>query len=152
MEYSHPDDELVKQPIGYWGWAAQNAVVTYIRAGLAEFDVTQPQWWVLAQLATSEGGTKTREEVSTVLHGYLAVGSTLQPEIDALLDRKLITDDGGGRLRLTKEGDVVYRTCAERQTAMRAQVHDGIPDTEYVTTLKVLQRMIHNVGGKAWHH
>lgn len=35
---------------------------------------------------------------------------------------------------------------------MRAEIHEGISDEEYLLTLKVLQRMIHNTGGKAWHH
>lgn len=151
MEYSHPDDQLATQPIGYWGWAAQNAVVTHIRAGLAEFGVTQPQWWVMAQVANSEGG-KTRDDVTAVLQGYLNVGAALQPEIDALLARELVVVDDRARLQLTPEGDALFRQCAERQTAMRKQVHDGIDDEEYVATLKVLQRMIHNVGGEAWHH
>lgn len=151
MEYSHTDDELIQQPIGYWGWAAQKAVVTYIRAGLAEFDVTQPQWWVMAQVAHSDDG-KTREEVSAVLKGYLDVGSALHPEIDTMLDRQLLLLDDDARLHLTPEGDALFRKCVERQTAVRQQIHAGIPDEEYVTTLKVLQRMIHNVGGEAWHH
>lgn len=76
MEYSHSDTELVKQPIGYWSGAASKAVVTNIRAGLGQFDVTQPQWWVLNQVATSENG-RTREEVMVVLQGYLDVGAAL---------------------------------------------------------------------------
>ncbi|MFI6690123.1 MarR family transcriptional regulator [Streptomyces sp. NPDC050485] len=151
MEYSHYDTELVKQPIGYWSWAAHKAVVTNIRAELAQFDVTQPQWWVLNQVATSENG-RTRAEVTVVLQGYLDVGTALAREIDALLDRDLLTLDNENRLQLTSGGDTVYRQCAERQTAMRKQAHDGITDEEYLVTLKVLQRMIHNVGGEAWHH
>lgn len=151
MEYSHPDDELVTQPIGYWGWAAQTAVVGYIRAGLAELDVSQPQGWILAQVETSDGG-RTREEVTAVLKGYLDVGAALQPEIDALLERRLLAADASGRLQLTPEGDALFHKCAELQTAMRNQIHDGISDEEYLLTLKVLQRMIHNVGGEAWHH
>jgi hypothetical protein len=30
---------------------------------------------------------------------------------------------------------------------VRARIHDGIGDADYVTTLKVLRRMIRNVGG-----
>lgn len=30
--------------------------------------------------------------------------------------------------------------------------HAGISDDEYLTMLKVLQRVIHNTGGHAWHH
>jgi hypothetical protein len=151
MEYSHSDTELVMQPIGYWSSAACKAVVTNIRAGLARFDVTQPQWWVLNQVATSENG-RTREEVTAVLQGYLDVGAALGPEMDALLDRGLLVLDNENRLQLTAEGDTIHRQCAERQTAMREQVHSGITDEEYLVTLKVLQRMIHNVGGEAWHH
>lgn len=151
MEYSHSDTELVKQPIGYWSWAAGTAVVTHIRAGLAQFGITQPQWWILNQVATGEHG-RTRDEVTAVLQGYLDVGAALAPEMDALLDRDLLTLDETDRLRLTPEGHALYRRCADRQTAMRQQTHDGITDEEYLVTLKVLQRMIHNVGGTAWHH
>lgn len=151
MQYSHPDSELPRQPVGYWAWAAQEAVVTYIRANLAEYDVTQPQWWVLSQCAADELG-RTRDELHAVLKGYLDIGSALQPEIDGLLDRRLVVADGDNRLRLTPEGEALRRRCAERQTAVRARIHDGIPDADYVTTLKVLQRMIHNVDGRAWHH
>ncbi|MGW2281901.1 MarR family winged helix-turn-helix transcriptional regulator [Streptomyces sp. NPDC001770] len=151
MEYSHSDAELVEQPIGYWSWAAHKAVVTNIRAGLAEFGVTQPQWWVLNQVAADENG-RTRAQVTAVLQGYLDVGASLANEIDGLLGRHLLTLDGEDRLRPTSEGDAVRRRCAQRQTEMRKQAHDGITDEEYVITLKVLQRMIHNVGGEAWHH
>ncbi|MFE2288633.1 MarR family transcriptional regulator [Streptomyces sp. NPDC059443] len=151
MEYSHNDTELVKQPIGYWSWAAHKAVVTNIRAGLAQFDVTQPQWWVLNQVTSGENG-RTRAEVTMVLQGYLDVGAALAGEIDDLLARDLLALDKENRLQLTPGGDTVYRQCAERQTAMRKEAHDGITDEEYLVTLKVLQRMIHNVGGEAWHH
>lgn len=150
MEYSHNDTDLAKQPVGYWSGAAQQAVVANIRAGLAEFDVTQPQWWILNQVATGESG-RTRAEVTAVLGGYLDVG-TAESEIDTLLGRDLLALGDENRLRLTPGGDTLYRRCAERQTAMRKQTHDGITDEEYLTTLKVLQRMIHNVGGEAWHH
>ncbi|MER7748490.1 hypothetical protein ABT013_24865 [Streptomyces bacillaris] len=33
----------------------------------------------------------------------------------------------------------------------REEIHAGIPDEESEAALKVLQRMIHNVGGTAWH-
>lgn len=148
--YSHPDDELVNQPIGYWSWAAHKAVVTHIRAGLAEFGVSQPQWWVLNQ-ANDERG-KTRAEVTALLQGYLDVKDALQGEIDALVERELVVFDDAGRLRLTAEGEVVRLRCTERQKAMWAERHDGITDEEYLVTLKVLQRMIHNTGGQAWHH
>jgi hypothetical protein len=55
MQYSHPDAELVRQPIGYWSWAAYSSVVGHIRKALATVGLTQPQWWVLNQLGDPAG-------------------------------------------------------------------------------------------------
>ena len=55
MRFSHPDDELLTQPIGYWSWAANQSVVGHIRTALATIELSQPQWWVLNQLGDPEG-------------------------------------------------------------------------------------------------
>ncbi|WP_206502295.1 MarR family winged helix-turn-helix transcriptional regulator [Streptomyces chrestomyceticus] len=151
MEYSHGDAELAGQPIGYWAWAAHTAAVTHIRAGLARHGLSQPQWWVLNQVAGHAGG-RDRVEVTDMLKRYLDTGSdVLTTDTDDLLDRGLLTLDGD-RLYITADGADLHARCAALQKEMRARIHDGISDEEYVRTLKVLQRMIHNVGGKMWHH
>jgi hypothetical protein len=151
MEYSHGDADLVKQPIGYWSWAACKAVVTRTRGALAELGTTQPQWWVLGQVAPSAEG-RTRAEVTAVLEGYLDVRENLGPESDATIEQGWITEDAQGRLRITPEGARFHAKAAELQRALWAERHAGVSDEEYLTTLKVLQRMIHNTGGQAWHH
>ncbi|WP_314172363.1 MarR family winged helix-turn-helix transcriptional regulator [Streptomyces winkii] len=151
MEFSHPDSELPGQPIGYWSWAAHKAVVGYIREALAERGVSQPQWWVLSQLAGSEDG-RTRKELTAVLGGYLDAAPVLDSEMDTVVARGWARQDEAERLRLTGEGAALQAELAELQRSLRARIHADIPDEEYVRTLKVLQRMIHNVGGKAWHH
>ncbi|MGW0365715.1 MarR family winged helix-turn-helix transcriptional regulator [Streptomyces sp. NPDC002990] len=152
MEYSHGDAELVQQPIGYWSWAAYDAVVNRTRGELARIGTTQPQWWVLAQVALA-AQPKAREEVSRILRGYLAVGAeTLDEEIDTTVARGWITQHAGGRLELTAEGRRFYEEAAALQGELWAERHAGISDEEYLTTLKVLQRFIHNTGGRAWHH
>ncbi|WKX70190.1 MarR family winged helix-turn-helix transcriptional regulator [Streptomyces sp. XD-27] len=151
MDYSHSDDELIKQPIGYWSWAAHKAVVTRTRAALAELGTTQPQWWVLGQVALGEDG-KARAEVTEILKGYLGVGEAIGPEIDATIARGWLTEDGEGRLRFTAEGKAFHAKGAALQRELWAERHAGVSDEEYLTTLKVLQRFIHNTGGQAWHH
>ncbi|MBC3985437.1 winged helix-turn-helix transcriptional regulator [Streptomyces sp. AC536] len=151
MEFSHSDEELVKQPIGYWSWAASQAVVTYIRAGLSGVGLTQPQWWTLHQVAEHPAG-RTREEITAVLQGYLDIGADLEPEIDATLERGLLESDDEERLHFTEAGEALYAQAAEIQRASRETVHEGVTDAEFLTTMKVLQRMIHNTGGEAWHH
>jgi hypothetical protein len=92
MKFSHSDDELVKQPIGYWSWAAHTSVVDYIRKSLATVGITQPQWWVLNQLG-DPAGVHTREGLTRLPKGYLNVGDQLQADIDDLIARNLIVDD-----------------------------------------------------------
>ncbi|MER6298922.1 MarR family winged helix-turn-helix transcriptional regulator [Kitasatospora sp. NPDC001539] len=152
MEYSHSDTELIKQPIGYWSWAAYKAVVTRTRGALAELGTTQPQWWVLAQLARAEE-PRTRDDVSAVLRDYLDTGQeALDADIDATVARGWVTESAGGRLDLTPEGRAFYDKAAALQDELWAERHADISDEEYLTTLKVLQRVIRNTGGRAWHH
>ncbi|MFJ3725944.1 MarR family winged helix-turn-helix transcriptional regulator [Streptomyces sp. NPDC090045] len=152
MEYSHDDAELIQQPIGYWSWAAYDAVVTRTRGALAGIGTTQPQWWVLAQVAQAPEA-KSREEVTGILQGYLAVGGAMvAEEIDTTIARGWITQDAGGRLGITSEGRELFEKAAALQKELWAERHAGISDEEYLTTLKVLQRFIHNTGGQAWHH
>ncbi|MFJ7234660.1 MarR family winged helix-turn-helix transcriptional regulator [Streptomyces tendae] len=153
MDYSHSDAELIRQPIGYWSWAAYKAVVTRTRAALAELGTTQPQWWVLAQVARADT-PKTRVEVSGLLRNYLDAGpETMESEIDATIAAGWITETASdGLLSLTPEGRTFFEKAAALQDDLWTERHAGISDEEYLTTMKVLQRFIHNTGGRAWHH
>ncbi|MCZ9340242.1 MarR family winged helix-turn-helix transcriptional regulator [Streptomyces sp. TRM76130] len=152
MEYTHSDADLIKQPIGYWSWAAYKAVITRTRAALADIGTTQPQWWTLAQVANADEA-RTRDEVSRLLRNYLDTGpETMGAEIDTVIARGWITEDAEGRLGITAEGRAFHDKAAALQDELWAERHAGISDEEYLTTLKVLQRFIHNTGGRAWHH
>ena len=152
MEYTHSDADLLQQPIGYWSWAASKAVVTRIRGALAEIGTTQPQFWILGQVAGA-GPTKTRDEVIAVLSGYLGAGDrAIGDEIDAVVARGWIAEDADGGLEPTSDGEEFFGKGSALQKELWAERHAGISDEEYLTTLKVLQRFIHNTGGRAWHH
>jgi DNA-binding MarR family transcriptional regulator len=151
MEYSHDDAGLLRQPIGFWAWAAYDAVVTRTGGALAGMGTTQPQWWILAYLARTVGPT-ARAEVYETLRGYLAVGEEkLAEELATTVSRGWVAEDGEGRVSLTPEGRAFQASAAALQQELWAERHAGITDEAYLTTLKVLQRIIHNTGGKAWH-
>ncbi|MFJ8195035.1 MarR family winged helix-turn-helix transcriptional regulator [Streptomyces sp. NPDC096094] len=152
MRYTHTDAELIRQPIGYWSWAAYNAVITRTRTALAGIGTSQPQWWVLSQVARADP-PKTRDEVSRLLRNYLATGQeTMESDIDATIAQGWTTQTPDGHLTLTPAGSAFYEKAAALQTDLWTERHAGISDEEYLTTMKVLQRFIHNTGGKAWHH
>ncbi|MEV3859745.1 MarR family transcriptional regulator [Streptomyces sp. NPDC050095] len=152
MQYSHSDAELIQQPVGYWTWAAYDAIVTRTRGALAGLGLTQPQWWILAQVARAES-PKTRAEVIGTLRGYLNAGEgTIGEDIDTLAAHGRLVEDGQGLLSLTDDGRALFDKAAALQDELWSERHAGISDEEYLATLKVLQRFIHNTGGRAWHH
>ncbi|WP_327738366.1 MarR family winged helix-turn-helix transcriptional regulator [Streptomyces nojiriensis] len=153
MEYSHEDAELIRQPIGYWSWAAYDAVVSRTRGALAGLGTTQPQWWILSRVALAGDEVRTREGVTETLRGYLAVGGeALSEEMDTVIVQGWITQDAEGRLAMTPEGREFFDKAVALQGDLWDERHAGISDEEYLITLKVLQRFIRNVGGQAWHH
>ena len=151
MRFSHPDDELLTQPIGYWSWAANQSVVGHIRTALATIELSQPQWWVLNQLGDPEG-VHTRGGLTQLLQGYLRVGDDLQRDVDELVARNLISVDAEDAVTLTATGERVLVDATEVQRVAQARIHEGVSDDELLTTFKVLQRMIHNTDGRFWHH
>lgn len=150
---SHSDAELVNQPIGYWSSAAGKAVVHHIRTMLAEHGLTQPQWWILNQVDGHDAG-RDRGAVVEVLRGYLEFDEgALHHDIDALIGRGLLAQEtAADPLRITEAGAALRQRVMAHQQRTREEIHEGIDDAEYVRALKVLQRMIYNVDGQAWHH
>ncbi|MFF7407977.1 hypothetical protein [Streptomyces lydicus] len=106
---------------------------------------TQPQWWVLAQVARADTAT-TRDEASRVLRGYLDTGpEAMDSEIDETLAQGWLTEDAEGRLRLTADGRAFHdraaalqggvggdrgQTCAGTGKAVRPTVRAPAPTRE----------------------
>ena len=57
------------------------------------------------------------------------------------------TGDAEDRLWLTAAGEQARVHLARNAPAVRAALHEGIDDADYVTTVKLLQRLILNAGG-----
>ncbi|MFJ6946147.1 MarR family winged helix-turn-helix transcriptional regulator [Streptomyces wuyuanensis] len=138
------DDMLATQPVGYWSGLVHTSVTGHLRDAMAKIDVTQPQYWVLNLL---NGGSKapSRQEVVTQLM-HLADGPhEIARVVDQLLHREWIRIDAGQRVHLTDAGEAARVRLRELVTKLRAVVHKGISDEEYVAALKVLRKMVANV-------
>ncbi|MFI5932445.1 MarR family winged helix-turn-helix transcriptional regulator [Actinoplanes sp. NPDC051494] len=133
---------LAAQPIGYWSGAVHKAVVEQLRDAMATIDVTQPQWWTLTRV--DAGGGLTRDEVAAQLADVAESGHEVPRAVDQLLHRGWIAADPAGRLHLTDAGRVAQGRIRELVTGLRARIHEGIPDADYVTALQVMRRMIAN--------
>ena len=139
---SAAEEALAAQPIGYWSGAVHKAVVTRLRDAMATMDVTQPQWWTLTRV--DAGGGLTRVDVTTQLGDVADSPHEVPRAIDQLLHRGWIAAGDAGRLHLTDAGRAAQGRIRELVAGLRAEIHDGIPDEEYVAALKVLRRMIAN--------
>ncbi|MCX4546080.1 MarR family winged helix-turn-helix transcriptional regulator [Streptomyces sp. NBC_01565] len=140
------DDVLATQPIGYWSGLAHEAVTRHLRDAMARIDVTQPQYWVLNRVKYGPAGP-SRDEVVAQLTPLADGPHEVGRVVDQLLHRAWLRTDAGQGLHLTDAGEAVRVRLRGLVTELRAVVHEGISDEEYVAALKVLRRMVANVEG-----
>ncbi|MYW12813.1 MarR family transcriptional regulator [Streptomyces sp. SID2563] len=147
------DAELANQPAAYWTGVAYEALISYIRARQAEKGYTQPQFWLLRNLSKNDispdGKGMTLPELRQAMTSYIRPEDDLAAEAEVLLERSWLTRDAENRLWLTEEGEQARLDIASNAPAIKAVLHEGINEADYVTTVKVLQRLIHNAGGTA---
>lgn len=145
------DAELAGQPAAYWTGVAYEALIAYIRAQQAAKGYTQPQFWLLRNLSENDispdGEGMTLAELREAMTSYIRPEDDLAAEADSLLERGWLTQDAEDRLWLTKEGEQARVDLKRNTPAIRAALHEGIDDADYVTTVKVLQQLIRNAGG-----
>ncbi|MEU9193145.1 MarR family winged helix-turn-helix transcriptional regulator [Streptomyces hundungensis] len=140
------DDMLATQPVGYWCGLAHATVTRHLRDAMAKIDVTQPQYWVLNRVNGGPAASNREEVVAQLTH--LADGPhEIARVVDQLLHREWLRIDDGQRLHLTAAGETARARLRELATEVRAVVHQGIGDEEYVAALKVLRKMVANVEG-----
>ncbi|MFD3515209.1 MarR family winged helix-turn-helix transcriptional regulator [Streptomyces sp. NPDC058657] len=135
------DADLASQPVAYWTGVASTAVKNLLRDSMAHYDVTQPQWWVLNRV---DAAPSTRAEVIAALADVAETPYDIPRVIDQLLHRGWLTADPQDRLSLTESGRSGKAEVKQLVTRLRAQVHEGVSDEEYVAALKVLRRMTAN--------
>ncbi|MFI0982318.1 MarR family winged helix-turn-helix transcriptional regulator [Streptomyces sp. NPDC021093] len=136
------DADLASQPVAYWTGVASNAVKNLLRDSMAHYDVTQPMWWVLNRV---DAAPTTRAEVVAALAEVADNPYDISRVVDQLLRRGwLFTDEGTGLLSLTDAGRAGKAEVKQLVNRLRAQVHEGVSDEEYVAALKVLRRMTAN--------
>ncbi|GAA3085312.1 MarR family transcriptional regulator [Streptomyces rectiviolaceus] len=107
---------------------------------------TQPQYWVLNCV---NGGPEapSREEVVGHLTPVADGPHEIARVVDQLVHRGWLRIGAGQRLQLTDAGEPARVRLRELATEVRAVVHEGTSDEEYVAARKVLRRMVANVEG-----
>lgn len=142
------DAELAAQPAAYWTGVAYEALIAFTRARQAELGFTQPQFWLLRNLSehdlSPDGRGRSIPELRLAMSSYLRAEDDLEAESQILLERGWLTRDDAGLLWITEAGEQARTDLKHHAPAIRARIHQGIDDADYVTTLKVLQHLIRN--------
>jgi hypothetical protein len=147
------DEELARQPAGYWTGVAYESVIGFIRAEQARHGYTQPQFWLLRNLSphdiSPDGQGMTISELAHAMRTYLRSEDDLEAEAAALVARGWLRRDDEGRLWITPEGEEGRLAIKRLAPEIAARIHDGIDDADYVAALKVLGQLIRNTSTSA---
>ncbi|MFF9909617.1 MarR family transcriptional regulator [Streptomyces sp. NPDC013457] len=145
------DAELAGQPAAYWTGVAYDALIAFTRARQREKGYTQPQFWLLRNLSANDispdGAGMTLPELRQAMSRYIRSEDDLSAESAVLVERGWLRWDDEERLWLTDEGERARTDLARNAPAIGAALHEGVDEADYVTTVKVLQRLIRNAGG-----
>jgi hypothetical protein len=144
------DEQLAGQPAAYWTGVAYEALIAFTRRRQAEAGFTQPGFWLLRNLSANDlspdGRGRTVPELEEAMRTYLRAEDDLAAEAAVLAGQGLLTRDDDGRWWITEAGEAARLEMKKAAPAIRARIHEGIDDADYVAALKVLGRLIANVG------
>lgn len=148
----HSQEELAAQPVAYWTGVAYEEIIGFIRRQQAGLGFTQPQYWILRHLSKNDisvdGHGMSVPELADATKAYLRPEDDLAADAATMLARGWVTRDDDGRLWITETGDAARADLKTHAPGWRDRIHEGVDDADYATTLKVLQRMMRNVGSK----
>ena len=131
------------QPIGFWLKAADRAIAEHSGRALEAEGLSRRHWQVLNLLARD--GAVERVALAAAMRGF-ADGAALDRLLDDLTGRGWVAEAPGG-LTLTAEGRAAHPRVAAVLEGTRRQAMAGIPEQDYVTVIRTLERVVANLGG-----
>lgn len=137
-----------KQPIGFWTVRAGEAIRARTRGALEAIGVSQPEWWVLHQLTLHPDGMPRTEMVDTI--GPNDTPEAIETAIESAAGKGWLRARGEV-LHPTDTGSAVFERAMAVQTMLEDERMQGVTEEDYATAITVMQRVIENVGGSAWH-
>ncbi len=144
-------DMRSKLPIGYWLKQADNLLTEQIDKAQAIHGVSRSDWQVLNVL--KEIGSASRERIFETMHTFLDA-SSFNNIITHLIERgwieqRKVTKTDMEEFQLTREGQRQHEVIFATQKEVRQRAMEGISQEEYATVIRVLQRIVSNLGGNS---
>ena len=130
-------------PIGYWIKRADEALTARIDEAQAANGLSRTGWQILN--APHDAGSMAREHIPQLLHPSASAGSLVE-QIAHLAERGLIESERDTTAyRLTDRGRQVHADALASQRAVRQRAVQGVSEADYLTAIRVLQRIVENL-------
>jgi DNA-binding MarR family transcriptional regulator len=108
--------------------------------------VSRSQWQVLNSI--HEAGHITKEQLFETMQTFIS-----QAELERILTdfsgRGWLVQTEKGLFQLSGEGRAEYQHILELQEDVRKRAMRGVTEEEYMTVIRVLQRIVNNLEGKS---
>lgn len=139
-------DARPQLPIGYWIKQADNTLTAQINAAQSAHGISRPEWQILNTL--KETGGVGREQIFETMRTFVDSPSFAEL-LRRLGERGWIEQQASAEYQLTEEGRRQYDAIFATQKEVRQRAMQGISEAEYTTAVRVLQRIVINLGGDA---
>jgi dihydrofolate reductase/DNA-binding MarR family transcriptional regulator len=133
-------------PIGYWLKRADELLTKRIDEAQRINGLTRLAWQVLNIIR--QGGTARHGEIIDTLRPF-AEASTLDDVLGGLAARGVVSGSTASGFELTSAGTELYDSAFLAQRAIRQRAVAGISETEYATTVRVIQQIVANLEREA---
>jgi hypothetical protein len=141
------------QVAAYWTRMAYESIIAFTRREQAKRGFSQPQFWILRHLSpddlSSNGEGMTVPQLERAMTAYIRPEDDLSEETEALVARGWLRRNEDGRLWPTADGEAARLEMKQYAPEIRAMIHAGVDDADYVKALQVLQKLIANTTADA---
>ena len=140
--------DRAQRPIGYWLKRTDEALTTHINSALSEQGLTRFHWQALNIL--HQAGVTTQDQILAEMRDFVTVVE-LEDILAAFEQQGWVMRRPGAstpaELELTDAGRQGHASALRVQTEVRKRAVEGVSQEEYLTVIRVLERIVANLEG-----
>jgi len=135
--------EPERRPIGYWLKHLDRLIDEAFERALDADGLTRRHWQVLNTLTA---GPSTAAALTAALQPFVQEDAkAVEAIINDFFDRGWVRNVPDGGVEISERGRAVHESAMKRVAETRQDVRRGITDDEYVSVVRILQRMASNL-------
>lgn len=132
-----------ERPIGFWLKRLDSLIEDAFDQLLADAGMSRRQWQALNVVRS---GAATDADLAEALRPFLGEDAASRDAlVGALRQRGWIAERAGGSYELTTDGQAARNAAGGRVAGLRTLLLEGLSDSDYVETVRVLRTMADNL-------